>query len=72
MAVEKSYARPVSLIVLTLVLLLVTAVFFIQRLKERPGNRPGHLHHRQRLRLWTSPAPFGFTACRWAASQPYV
>ena len=37
MAVEKSYARLGFFIVLTLVLLLVTAVFFIQRLKERPA-----------------------------------
>ena len=37
MAVEKSYARLGFFIVLTLVLLLVTAVFFIQRLKKRPA-----------------------------------
>lgn len=37
MAVEKSYARLGFFIVLTLVLLLVTAVFFIQRLKQRPA-----------------------------------
>jgi MlaD protein len=37
MAVEKSYARLGIFIVLTLVLLLVTAVFFIQRLKQRPA-----------------------------------
>ena len=37
MAVEKSYARLGFFIVLTLVLFLVTAVFFIQRLKKRPA-----------------------------------
>ncbi len=37
MAVEKSYARLGLFIVLTLVLFLVTAVFFIQRLKKRPA-----------------------------------
>ena len=37
MAVEKSYARLGFFIVLTLVLFLVTAVFFIQRLKQRPA-----------------------------------
>ena len=37
MAVEKSYARLGFFILLTLVLLLVTAVFFIQRLKQRPA-----------------------------------
>ena len=37
MAVEKSYARLGFFMVLTLVLLLVTAVFFIQRLKKRPA-----------------------------------
>ena len=37
MAVEKSYARLGFFIVLTLVLLVVTAVFFIQRLKKRPA-----------------------------------
>ncbi len=37
MAVEKSYARLGFFIVVTLVLLLVTAVFFIQRLKQRPA-----------------------------------
>ena len=37
MAVEKSYARLGFFIVLTVVLLLVTAVFFIQRLKKRPA-----------------------------------
>lgn len=37
MAVEKSYARLGFFIVLTLVLVLVTAVFFIQRLKKRPA-----------------------------------
>ena len=37
MAVEKSYARLGFFIVLTVVLFLVTAVFFIQRLKQRPA-----------------------------------
>ena len=37
MAVEKSYAGLGFFIVLTLVLFLVTAVFFIQRLKKRPA-----------------------------------
>ncbi len=37
MAVEKSYARLGFFIVLTLVLLLVTAVSFIQRLRQRPA-----------------------------------
>ena len=37
MAVEKSYTRLGFFIVLTLVLFLVTAVFFIQRLKQRPA-----------------------------------
>jgi paraquat-inducible protein B len=37
MAVEKSYARLGFFIVLTLILLSVTAVFFIQRLKQRPA-----------------------------------
>jgi len=37
MAVEKSYARLGFFIVLTLVLFLVTAVVFIQRLKKRPA-----------------------------------
>ena len=37
MAVEKSYARLGFFIVLTLVLLVVTAGFFIQRLKKRPA-----------------------------------
>jgi paraquat-inducible protein B len=37
MAVEKNYTRLGFFIVLTLVLFLVTAVFFIQRLKKRPA-----------------------------------
>jgi paraquat-inducible protein B len=37
MAVEKSYARLGFFIVLTVVLFLVTAVFFVQRLKQRPA-----------------------------------
>jgi ABC-type transporter Mla subunit MlaD len=36
MAVERSYARLGFFIVITLVVILVTAVFFIQRLKRRP------------------------------------
>ena len=37
MPVEKSYARLGFFIVVTVVVLLVTAVFFIQRLKQRPA-----------------------------------
>jgi paraquat-inducible protein B len=37
MAVEKNYTRLGFFIVLTLVLFLVTAVFFVQRLKKRPA-----------------------------------
>ena len=39
MPVEKSYARLGLFIFVTLVVVLVTAVFFIERLKSRPAIR---------------------------------
>ena len=44
MPAEKSYARLGLFIVVTLVVVLATAVLFIQRMKQRCRNRHGHLH----------------------------
>ena len=50
MAVEKSYARLGFFIVVAVVVILATAVLFIQRMRSTCRNRFGHLYHRERQR----------------------
>ena len=44
MAVEKSYARLGLFIVVVMVVILATALLFVQRLRSREAIEDGHLH----------------------------
>ena len=50
MAVEKSYARLGFFIVVAVVVILATALLFIQRMRSRAVISYGHLHQRERQR----------------------